>query len=609
MIRSVAKRRILTVAVSAVMLSLLVCAEPIVAYAENEGSIEQPVPTTAETSVETGAKPIIEPTAPDNADLDLSAIPTSEQVVKPVQQMKKVTKTEILPQTRVSSPKSEITTPVTTPPLIVTAFNTSTKLDFFEFYNQSDAPINIGAAKRVVYSDESLTTIRCETAIGSGWLLANHYLAIGSGTGFSHHFSNDCAGSSEIHAVGLVSGGSRIQLIDHIEWQPDSTWAGHTSLFYATNSSGHQKGQRKSVTSAKQTGNFSDYTEFTVDAQLLDSGELYTPPKDSGLKIVEIFPDSRSCLPGDTSGDCFDFVKLRNTSTHAIDLAQFRMRVGSRDASASITTSYTWQNPTLNPERDELLLPAGQLFLLRARDDGQPLSLSNASGNVWIEDYYGIQSYDAVSYAGMDKAAASGKSWVFDENSHSWQFGAPSPFGANRLFVGEPGRGSVGAKKSDLKPCRIDQYRSTETNRCRNKASGVNSLVPCKAGQYRSEETNRCRSTASAASTLKACASNQIRNLETNRCRKVAVASSSLTPCAKGKERNPETNRCRKVVTSAPSNTAFAPEPIKQSAKSFIGWWALGGITLFAAGYGAWEWRQELRRGLSKVAQIFSSKQ
>jgi hypothetical protein len=359
----------------------------------------------------------------------------------------------------------------------------------------------------------------------------------------------------------------------------------------------------------KQTGNISDYVRCQTSSSLIE-GSLYIPPVNSeGLKIIEILPNARSCMPSDAGLDCSDYIKVRNVSHSAINLAEFRLRTGAKFGSATSTASFNWHQPTLNPDRDELILPAGDYFLLRFRNDGQVISLSGSSGNVWIEDYYGVKAYDEVSYAGMDLSAANGKSWAYDETTQQWRFGIPSPESDNVYPAEEPGKGSGGIMPSGLKPCRDDQYRSEETNRCRSIVTEAN-LSPCKEGQYRSEETNRCRSIAGAAATvLKPCADDQFRSPETNRCRKIASSDdSTLTDCGEGRERNPETNRCRNVLSGTVPNAAFAVEHVADSSKAFVGWWALGGVGLLAVGYGAWEWRREVKLGIQKAALFFTSR-
>jgi hypothetical protein len=157
-----------------------------------------------------------------------------------------------------------------------------------------------------------------------------------------------------------------------------------------------------------------------------------------------------------------------------------------------------------------------------------------------------------------------------------------------------------------IAPCADNQYRSEETNRCRTVAV-LTGLLPCKDGQYRSEETNRCRSIALAGSTLTPCKDNQYRSEETNRCRSIITASANLVPCKDNQYRSEETNRCRNVTATAIPDATFAVTPVKETGKAFIGWWALGGVGLLAVGYGAWEWRREVVRGMRKFGEFFSS--
>jgi hypothetical protein len=139
------------------------------------------------------------------------------------------------------------------------------------------------------------------------------------------------------------------------------------------------------------------------------------------------------------------------------------------------------------------------------------------------------------------------------------------------------------------------------------KAMSTKTPTPCKEGQYRNEETNRCRSIAAEATALAPCDDDEERNPATNRCRKIASLASQLTPCKEGQERNPETNRCRNVAAAVPPDAAFGVEPVADTGKAFIGWWALGGVGILALGYAGWEWRQEIAAVIRKVGTFFTS--
>jgi hypothetical protein len=159
------------------------------------------------------------------------------------------------------------------------------------------------------------------------------------------------------------------------------------------------------------------------------------------------------------------------------------------------------------------------------------------------------------------------------------------------------------ADPATLAPCEEGKYRNPVTNRCRTITVDVPVLTACSDGEYRNQETNRCRKIATTlGASLTPCKDDQYRSEETHRCRSITAASTNqLAPCKEGQERNPETNRCRTIATAAIPPAAFAVEPIATSGKAFVGWWALGGIGVLAAGYGIWEWHREITGGLRRL--------
>lgn len=505
------------------------------------------------------------------------------------------------------APSPSVLYPETTPDLIVTTFSATNYLDVIEFYNQSSAPIDMSAVEIIVSDgrlDSEESPQACVLRLAPGWLLPRRYTTITDTTSLtvsSQRLEGDCifAPGANIASVQILLHGVRVQLIDGIVFNTGQTYARH---LHAQD----KNGQRNVNASLKQKGSFiADYKAFSGSLVLLDE-LLYTPPINSnGLQLVEILPVSRSCLPSDGGLDCSDYIKLKNTSTKEINIAEYRVRAGTLTSAVALT----WHEPTLTPERDELMLEPGQFFLLRHENDGDSLSLTNSASNIWLEDYFGTKIYDEVSYRDMDKATSNERSWALNETTGLWQLGIPSPLGENIFPVeDEPGKRS-GVKESAVKPCRDDQYRSEETGRCRAIAI-ASVLTPCREGQYRSEDTNRCRSiAATVASVLKPCADNQFRNPDSGRCKRIASSDElALADCGEGRERNPETNRCRnmKTITSIPE-AAFAVESVKDAAQAFVGWWALGGIGLLALGYGVWEWRRELAVSFDKLTAFFHS--
>lgn len=460
---------------------------------------------------------------------------------------------------------------------------------------------------------------------------------------------------------------------------------------------------------SSSTGNFlTTFTAFVPSPTFhLEQDELYQPLASSPLQIVELYPDAMSCAPNDVSILCKDYVKIQNISSHSIDLAKFRIRVGSAGQSASSSnTSY----PTG-------LLEVGAYVAV-------PLALTDSGSWVWIEDLHGIQRYDEtiISYPSASGHAA----WAYSYNSSNglWQWTQyPTPYnqqnqfavegivnecdglklseiGANyspqfievynpsgvdidisgcqlqtnrsqtkkytfpldtklsslstlaiivpdtELELTKTTTGTVyilnsygttevdvrnyedldentslslvggkwlqtftvtpGAENSyaEYPPCESGYERNIETGRC-NKVVATPTLTPCLPTQYRSPDTNRCRNLTTASSSLTPCKAGQYRSPETNRCRSLTSATSTLKPCGPNQERNTLTNRCRNKVKAITAD--FPVEAVADAGQGTLGWWAFGGVGILAAGYAGWEWRREAMSLIKKSAGFFIS--
>lgn len=303
------------------------------------------------------------------------------------------------------------------------------------------------------------------------------------------------------------------------------------------------------------------------------------------LVISELLPNPSGADAGN------EFIELFNDDTEPAELDNYRLGIG-----------------------DKLYkLPAGAVIAPGAywtvSDIELGVSLPNTTGPaVYLVTMRGLEVASAPAY----KNAPDDVSW--SRGVDGWQFSyVPTPGQANVMMVEEACQQGY-VRDIDTHrcrklpapvvaiPCTDGQYRNEATGRCRA-TSPASVLVPCKEGQYRSEETGRCRALASlAASVVKPCPDDQFRNPLTNRCKSIASSDDvSLTDCGEGRERNPETHRCRNVVSTTVPAATFAVAPMKEAAKGFVGWWALGGVGLLAAGYGAWEWRRELARLLERA--------
>lgn len=520
--------------------------------------------------LETPAETISE--QPINAEPDTSKISEPVPAEKPIE-----TLVQPVEQPKIIVQSQPALLPAS--PIMMTGYQVADgSLRFFQLYNNSSDMVKLDGWKleyrAVRGNEEVIGTIDLHA-----WLLPRHYAAFGQ-TGLLEN-------PDSTYDISLGTGFN----IDKLQVVPPDTYAAN-QVTGDVFSPGVRYELSKSV-----AGNYTSTSKFTaiVNNPPLPGGGLYAYPENTELRVVEILANAENCPPLDERIECHEYVKLYNPSSETIDASVYRLRLGYGNQAPGIANSIKLSG-SIGPNSYKIVIN---------RDDGDTLDITASGGNVWLEDTYGLISYASTvqSYQDIGDTAHKGHSWALDENVQAWKWALPNPNGPNN-FNFPMGMGSVGG--DELTPCRPDQERNPETNRCRLITSP--DLAPCAPGQYRNEETNRCRSLASTTSSLVPCAPNQIRSPETNRCRSLATEASALIPCMANQERNPETNRCRNKVGSDVPDAAFAVQPVKDSGKAFIGWWALGGIGIVALGYGAWEWRREMLAGIRKVATVFTSR-
>lgn len=423
-----------------------------------------------------------------------------------------------------------------------------------------------------------------DTDIGTGWKV-QYRSASGSSWSTKESLTYDLSPQTitAINTTGLADSGGHVRiideaqnLVDHVSWGSNLSGvleapalpaiADTQSLmrFYNLSSS-------KFIDTDENAKDFFVGQIPTPGSIDLHSDEDYPP-----IEISEILPDP------DSSTEFYDeFIELYNPDSSLVNLTGYSLQVG--------TSSYVLSG---------IVIGSGEYLALPKSYDPTDLSklytnlnLTATNGSVSIMTPNG-KSVSRLNYNGGKKglsyaALSTGLKWT-DNLTPGGRNAEPSPESV----------ANVGSANT-LKPCRPDQFRNPETNRCKLKSSANSSLQPCAANQYRSPETNRCRLSSTAGTSLKPCASEQYRNPETNRCRKVDSVGSSLKACAPNQERNPDTNRCR--LKQSQTSASAANSGVKSNSDSAKTLPLIGIIGGGALMYGLYEWRYDIRNFFAKA--------
>lgn len=265
------------------------------------------------------------------------------------------------------------------------------------------------------------------------------------------------------------------------------------------------------------------------------------------LRITELLPNVEG------SDDGKEFIELLNTGSEPVNTEGLLFELGV----ASLK---------------RIALPAaiiepGKYYYVS--NDQLKFSLVNTTGQVKLLTAQG----DVIDASYAYENPKDDMAWALIDGV--WQYSnQPTPGALNLASLAAPLKP---AAASVLKPCRSDQYRSPETNRCR-KIAAATTKKPCNADQYRSPETGRCRKIATTA---------------------------TPTPCKEGWERNQETNRCRKIKAMTTADYGVLSAKSTDDEQGWYWVWAIAAAVLLAIGYAVWEWRDVLRRTLQKLFAVF----
>ncbi|MGY4893669.1 MAG: lamin tail domain-containing protein [Candidatus Saccharimonadota bacterium] len=282
--------------------------------------------------------------------------------------------------------------------------------------------------------------------------------------------------------------------------------------------------------------------------------DLPTEPLE--LHITELLPNPEGTDTG------LEFIELFNPHTEARSFEDYELRIGP-----ALEKTYSLAElGSIQP---------GEYVAAYSAQLGFTLVNSTSSVQLWRA---GIAASSVISYS----QPASGHAWTLIGSA--WRYvSLPSPGSENSQADPDiSGDSNLASQSSSttVKPCAANQYRSSETNRCRLIQQSSSQPTPCKAGQERNPETNRCRAVSSAT---------------------------TPAPCKPNQERNPETNRCRNIVAMSDAGHAIKGASVQsaQTGVSVYTWLAIGSVVLLILSYAAWEWRVEGAALVKKVRKKF----
>ncbi len=461
-----------------------------------------------------------------------------------------------------------------TAPLMITAYQTAaaaTILVAVEVYNPTTAPVSLTDWHLSVTTKDSAVHDIASMTTHQGWLLPGEHVV----------YAPDDHATYRLTVTKQLSQIMTIQL----------SYSGNDAAYRAATATVKDTLDLPMFRAYTTTGYSTAAQPFaaTPARSFYDDGLYAAPVQPDGLKIVEIYPYASDCAPNDTSVLCGDYVKLQNTTDHALTLDDLMLRTDSSSSSRTSSNTITLAG-TLEPQAVQTIART---------DGGSRLSLTNSGGYVWLEDTWNFAHYDTTMTHYISAGTSQqGYAYALADND-TWQWTTtPQPTASNLIT----------APAVIVSECPDGKYRSPETGRCRTLEETVNALATCEEGYERNPTTNRCRKTVTAmtVATLTPCLEGQERNPTTNRCRSIASAVAELMPCDEGYDRNPETNRCRKVQVAAMPVAAFPVQPTEQPAKDPSGTIALASVAALALGYAVWEWRREIGRGLRSMTRFLA---
>jgi len=455
------------------------------------------------------------------------------------------------------------------------------RMEFVELYNPGDVPVDVTdwALEYLAASNNGSGAPTRVLASLEGQIVPGGHVLLGYQGYWSQADVSFGAGSTSTSGL-LARSGGHVRLVDADDTVVDLVgWGSGVAIgswWHAPEIPAGSSIQRiLPGDPAFTTGSTFASPSSTATPQSGGLQALPTPtqPICTGIALSELLPNPTGTDAGQ------EFIEVYNQADTAQSLKGCALRLGMDGRSFALP--------------DEQLAP----HAYRAFSDTETgITLPNAvAQTVWL------LTSDAEQGVAYPDAMADGQAWALIGGT--WQSTlAPTPNATNMLLAA-----SVPVPKEETTlegevlgasytACPAGKERNPATNRCRTIVTEADPAGTCAADQSYNPDTHRCRLTIQTSTGLKPCTAGQERNPDTGRCRSVIAANSELTACPTGQERNAQTNRCHKTSNSNTNTLAKVQDVQSKSLIHDARVWMAAAAVAALAGYGIYEWRQEILR-------------
>lgn len=490
-------------------------------------------------------------------------------------------------------------------PFVISAYGfTGPNLTYIQLFNTSTGVASLDDWAVTVALKSAMTEVKEHTLL-HGMVAPKQHIVVAIPGMISHHALDlsifvPLDSTGQIGSVGLRS--PQPDFLDEAAIVPTI----NASTIREQTPNGSMFHVRRSPSTSTGNTYLSSYG-FTSTAEGMMSDDLYVPPPNQPLSIVEVYADASTCGPFDVQSGCADYVKVYNSSSAQVDMSEFRIRTGAFGQTASASNTAVMSG----------ILQPGRYAAFN-------LSLSGTGSWVWLEDSYGIRSYESSLIQYPSSSEAEGQAWSFDTETVEWKwtpelspFDQPNRFAPapvindcsgvrlNEVAANAPDEDqfieviNAGSQPVDITGCALQTNRSEtrshvfapavlqpgeivatyvqDTDLLLTKTTSgtvylLSSDLQTEVDQVSyadlksetswavlNDQWTRTYAVTPGESNVvmeyPACEDGYTRNFQTGLCNKDPVTSSGLAACETGKYRNPDTNRCRSISSSGSSLT------------------------------------------------------